>query len=79
MPIGRGSSSARGRRGSAAIFAEIDGHLPRPSDWVDGPGGIKPDGRPWAEVAKEYAFVDAWPPFARRSRAPATWSGSTTG
>ena len=22
----------------AAIFAKIDGHLPRPADWVDGPG-----------------------------------------
>ena len=32
--------------------------MPRPSDWVDGPGGIKPDARPWDEVAKEYAFVD---------------------
>lgn len=43
---------------AAAIFAEIDGHLPRPSDWVNGPGGIKPDSRPWADVAKEYAFVE---------------------
>ncbi|MHB1033187.1 MAG: malectin domain-containing carbohydrate-binding protein [Pirellulales bacterium] len=42
----------------AAIFTRIDGRLPRPSDWVDGPGGIKPDGRPWSEVAKAYAFVD---------------------
>jgi hypothetical protein len=43
---------------AAAIFARIDGHLPRPSDWVNGPGGIKPDPRPWEQVAKDYAFVD---------------------
>lgn len=42
----------------AAIFTRIDGHLPRPSTWVDGPGGINPDSRPWAEARQEYAFVD---------------------
>ncbi len=42
----------------AALFKEIDGKLPRPSDWVNGPGGIKPDKRPWKEVQKEYDFVD---------------------
>jgi hypothetical protein len=42
----------------AEIFTEIDGQLPRPSDWVEGPGGIKPDHRPWSDVARDYAFVD---------------------
>jgi len=42
----------------AAVFTRIDCRLPRPSDWVRGPGGIKPDGRPWEDVAGEYAFVD---------------------
>jgi hypothetical protein len=54
----------------AKLFARLDGgpdlgigqrrdnYLPRPSTWVDGPGGIQPDGRPWSEVEKEYAFVD---------------------
>ena len=42
----------------AGIFTAIDGRLPRPSTWVNGPGGINPDGRPWDEVRKEYAFVD---------------------
>ena len=42
----------------AAIFERVDGKLPRPSDWVGGPGGYRPDGRPWAEVQNEYAFVD---------------------
>jgi hypothetical protein len=54
----------------AQLFARLDGgpdlgigkrrddYLPRPATWVDGPGGIQPDGRPWREVEKEYAFVD---------------------
>ncbi|MHB8524327.1 MAG: malectin domain-containing carbohydrate-binding protein, partial [Limisphaerales bacterium] len=42
----------------ARIFEKIDGVLPRPCDWVNGPGGIKPDVRPWPQVAKEYEFVD---------------------
>ena len=43
---------------AARIFQKIDDHLPRPADWVDGPGGLRPDGRPWAEASKQYAFVD---------------------
>ncbi len=42
----------------AAIFARMDGRLPRAADWVTGPGSVKPDGRPWQEVQKQYAFVD---------------------
>jgi len=41
-----------------ALFARIDGKLPRPATWVKGPGGIQPDARPWESVAAEYAFVD---------------------
>jgi hypothetical protein len=43
---------------ASTVFATIDGHLPRPSDWIDGPGGIRPDARPWESVAKEYGWVD---------------------
>ncbi len=42
----------------ARIFDRIDGRLPEPITWVDGPGGIRPDARPWEEVAPAYAFVD---------------------
>ncbi|MCL5280198.1 MAG: malectin, partial [Planctomycetes bacterium] len=54
----------------AKIFAKLDGgpdmgigkrrdgYLPRPSTWVDGPGGIQPDSRLWDQVKGEYAFVD---------------------
>ena len=43
---------------ASAIFQKLDHRIPRACDWVDGPGGIKPDGRPWAGVAKQYTFVD---------------------
>jgi len=43
---------------AAALFEKLDGRLPRTSEWVNGPGGIKPDSRPWEEVGKEYGFVD---------------------
>ena len=42
---------------AAAVFARIDGHLPQPNIWT-GPGGLKPDPRPWDEVRRDYAFVD---------------------
>lgn len=43
---------------AAELFVALDGSLPRPADWVDGPGGIRPDPRAWDEVAREYEFVD---------------------
>ena len=42
---------------AARLFEHLDGRLPRPSDWTDGPGGLKPDPRPWEQVQAEYAFV----------------------
>jgi hypothetical protein len=44
--------------GASKIFRRIDGYLPRPADWVNGPGGMKPDPRKWESAAPEYAFVD---------------------
>jgi Malectin domain len=41
---------------AAAVLARIDGRLPQPNIWT-GPGGIRPDPRPWDEVRKEYGFV----------------------
>lgn len=49
---------ARAGERIAPVFARIDCRLPRPSDWVNGPGGIVPDARPWSVVSREYAFVD---------------------
>jgi len=54
----------------AALFCRLDGgplsksrndrrtNLPRPATWANGPGGLKPDPRPWQQVSREYAFVD---------------------
>jgi hypothetical protein len=53
---------------AAAIFSRIDGRLPRPAEWVDGPGGIKPDARSWDEVRKQYRFVDEFAALAPRIR-----------
>ncbi len=54
----------------ANLFLSLDGgplpadrgkrsaNLPRPATWVNGPGGITPDDRPWDQVKEEYAFVE---------------------
>jgi hypothetical protein len=54
-----------------ALFARLDGKLPRPTTWVAGPGGIQPDPRPWNEVAAEYAFVDELAALRPLVRTPA--------
>jgi hypothetical protein len=43
---------------AALIFRKMDSYLPRPADWVGGPGGLKPDPRPWETARKDYSFVD---------------------
>ncbi|MBM3310354.1 MAG: hypothetical protein FJY80_02485 [Candidatus Aminicenantes bacterium] len=45
---------------AAAILARLDGKLPNPVNWTDGPGGIAPSPKPWEDVRKAYAFVDEW-------------------
>ncbi|MCX6927896.1 MAG: malectin domain-containing carbohydrate-binding protein, partial [Verrucomicrobia bacterium] len=51
------------------LFTSVDGgagdysqnkatRLPRPADWIDGPGGLQSNPRPWAEVRAGYAFVE---------------------
>ncbi|MCC6125640.1 MAG: hypothetical protein IT426_11800 [Pirellulales bacterium] len=42
----------------AKIFTRLDGFLPRPADWVTGPGSIRPDRKAWKDVAKQYGFVE---------------------
>ncbi len=49
---------AEAAREAAALFGNLDGKLPRPSDWVNGPGGLTPDPRPWEQVSSEYPFVE---------------------
>lgn len=54
----------------ADLFVSLDGNskvktigqreanLPRPSDWLGGPGGIFPDSRSWDDVQIDYNFID---------------------
>jgi len=42
------------------LLAKLDGRLPRPTAYDQGPGGVKADPRPWAAIASEYAFVNEW-------------------
>jgi len=43
---------------AAQLFSKLDGKLPIPVNWTNGPGGIVPNPKPWEEVQKDYAFVD---------------------
>ncbi|MHC4284471.1 MAG: malectin domain-containing carbohydrate-binding protein [Planctomycetota bacterium] len=66
----------------AKLFARLDGglsavtqgqgntNLPRPSTWVGGPGGIRPDTRPWEKVSKEYEFVEELARFRPQVKGP---------
>lgn len=54
----------------AGIFSRLDGgpvfvpntayrtHIPRPADWMDGPGGIAPDTLTWERRKGDYRFID---------------------
>jgi len=42
---------------AAAIFEKTDGRTPEATTWTNGPGGIRPNGKPVDEVLKAYAFV----------------------
>ncbi len=53
---------------AAALFARIDGRLPRPSDWIEGPGGIRPDARSWTQAARDYEFVETFAALEPRVR-----------
>ncbi|MCE5272362.1 hypothetical protein LLH00_13875 [bacterium] len=45
---------------AARLFAAIDGALPRPANWDQGPGGLVPDSLDWeTQVAPRYGFVDS--------------------
>ncbi|MBN1561111.1 hypothetical protein JW998_12730 [candidate division KSB1 bacterium] len=43
----------------ADIFTSLDGHLPEPAQWIDGPGGIQTVYVPWDQMKSQYAFVEA--------------------
>ena len=43
---------------AAGILTSLDSRLPRPVTWVEGPGGLIADDRPWEAAGAEYRFVD---------------------
>lgn len=45
-------------------------NLPRPANWVRGPGGIVPDQRIWQEAKKDYQFVDKMEGLRSRIKSP---------
>jgi hypothetical protein len=65
---------------AARLFASLDGgqgdysakkeltRLPRPSDWIGGPGGIKPNSTPWQQEQPRYAFVQQFETLRSRVR-----------
>jgi hypothetical protein len=55
---------------AAAVFSAVDGRLPVPSVWTDGPGGIQPDPRLWDQVKTNYAFVDTFAALRPEVRGP---------
>ena len=57
---------------AAGLFNRIDGKLPIPVTWTDGPGGIVPNPRPWEEVRKDYEFVDDFAEIKTRLTGTAT-------
>lgn len=45
---------------AAALLTGLDGVLPMPTLWTDGPGDIRRNPQPWSEMAPQYAFAEAW-------------------
>jgi len=46
---------------AGGILAKIDGvAMPEPTGWIKGPGGIRPEKKPWAQEQARYAFIDEW-------------------
>ena len=54
----RNQFGAEAAEETAALFVRLDGKLPMPVNWTDGPGGVVPDPKPWAEVQRNFVFAD---------------------
>jgi hypothetical protein len=57
---------------AGGLFNRLDGKLPIPVNWTNGPGGLVPNPRPWAEVRRDYAFVDDFADIGTRLTGTAT-------
>jgi hypothetical protein len=58
--------------GVAAILERLDSRLPQPATWIEGPGGLDPDDRPWAAARADYAFVEELAALRPLVRGPAS-------
>lgn len=54
----------------AAAFTRLDGAMPRPVNWIGGPGGLAPDPTPWRQVLPRYAFIADLERLRTRVRGP---------
>jgi hypothetical protein len=54
----RQSFGAEAGEKAGELFTRIDGLLPRPSNWIEGPGRVFPDSRALDEIRKDYAYVE---------------------
>lgn len=43
---------------SVKTIGQREANLPRPANWLAGPGGIFPDARSWDDVKKDYDFIN---------------------
>jgi hypothetical protein len=55
---------------AARLFSSIDGDMPRASEWRNGPGDIRVDRTPWAEVSRRWSFVDDFRKLGPRVEGP---------
>lgn len=53
---------------AADIFSGLDGYLPRPSRWEDGPGNIYCNEISWEDIQEQYNFVDEFERLDARVR-----------
>ena len=64
LKFGRSQQTPQGAFGAevadrtADLLSRLDSRLPRPATWVDGPGGLVADDRPWDVARADYWFVD---------------------
>ncbi len=59
LDFARASFGEEVAREAGAILTRTDGvAMPSPSNWIQGPGGVKIDPLPWQEAKSRYDFVD---------------------
>jgi len=61
VDFARANFGANVAEAAGGVLSKIDGvAMPEPSTWIKGPGGIRPEKKPWSEEKARYAFADEW-------------------